>query len=564
MFNKKLIKVKFSLIIIFSLILTFFLNMPLLAAEEAVGDNYILRADDIIFMQQQGLVLFEGNASFKSDDFEIKSDKFTVDTNAKTVESKDKVVIHSDKDDLYGDGLYYNYQTEQGELYGVDGSLGELNFSGKTLKILSTSPVEAEMESGEFTPCIRENPHYHYKAKEVKINADNTMDIYHIVPYIWKIPVFYCPYHSVTNHQSQGEDQLKSTYPMPQIGYDTDRGVTVEFNYPYKINDKNSGEIYYLTEGREYDRYELRRITNNHQLTDSLTFKNRYDYLYNYNLEDEELDDFEEEFFSSLEYNRGKYALEAGVGRDLLADDNQNRYLFTGFYNFDNGLKTNFRHQYNFDWEQVKEKYVMSYNQHSINWNLKYIDGESYNYYPYLTLAFPSLLGIRTTLATGRVENGGVELNKERINFRYNFSHPIVGGLSYHLGYNYRLDHYRSSYDYNYHYTTLNTGFRYNKRFNKKISLNSGLFYQKNYPWGESPLPDDREDEERLVKPSLSLNVNRELEQSSFNVKSSAVYDLDLEDWEEINLRLTQNEDCYSFFVNYEFVDDRVSFGIEI
>ncbi|MFP4021153.1 MAG: LPS-assembly protein LptD [Halanaerobium sp.] len=564
MLNKKLIISKFILIIFCSLIFTFLFNVSLLAAEEAVGDDYILRADDIIFMQQDGLVLFEGNASFKSDDFEIKSDKFTVDTDAKTVESKTEVVIHSDKDDLYGDSLYYNYQTEEGELYGADGSLGELNFSGRLLKILSVSPVEAEMESGEFTPCIREEPHYHYKAKEVKINEDNTMDIYHIVPYIWKIPVFYLPYYSVTYDPSQGEEQLRNTYPLPQIGYDTDRGVTVEYNYPYKINDKNSGEIYYLTEGTEEDRYELRRVTNNHQLTDTLTFKNRYDYLYNYDLDDEKLDDYEEEFFSSLEYNRGHYALEAGVGRDLLAEQNQNRYLFSGRYRFDNGLSTNFRHQYNFDWEQVKEKYVMNYNQHSINWNLKYVDGESYNYYPYLTLSFPPLFGIKTTLGTGRVENGGVELNKERVNLSYDFSQPLFGGLSYHLDYNYRLDHYRSSYNYNYHYTTLNTGFRYQTKLNQKISLNSGLFYQRNHPWGESPLPDDREDEDRLIKPSLSLNFNRELEQSSFGIKSSAVYDLDSEDWDKINLRLTQKEDCYSFFVDYEFKEEVFTFGIEI
>ena len=566
MLNKKLIKSKFSLIIIFSLFFSFFLSSSLLAAEKVAGEEYILRADEIIFMEAEGIVLFEGNASFKSADFVVESDKITVDTRAKTVKSNQNVVIHSDKDDFYGESLHYNYESEEGELYGAEGSLGELNFSGKTLKIFSVSPVEAKMESAEFTPCIREEPHYHYKAKEVKINDDNTMDIYHITPYIWKVPVFYLPYYSVTYDPEDGEDQIESTYPMPQIGYDTDRGVTVEFNYPYQINDKNSGKIYYLTEGREYDRYELRRITNNHKLTESLTFKNRYYYLYNYDLEDEVLDDQEEEFFSSLEYNKDKYAVEAGMGKDLMESDkdNEDRYFFSGRYRFDNGLNTNFRQEYNFDWERVKESYRMSYNQHSINWNLKYIDGESYNYYPYLTLNFPSLLGIRSSFGTGRVENGGVELNKERLNFRYNLGYSLGGGLSYHLDYNYRLDHYRSGYDYNYHYTTLNMGFKYNKSLNQKLSLNSSLFYQKDYPWGKSPLPDDRENEDRLLKPSLSLNIDRELPQSSFNIKSSATYDLNLEEWEEINLRLSQNEDCYSFFVNYEFIEQTFSFGIEI
>ena len=568
MLKRKLTKSKYILIIMLSFFFCCLISTSIFAAEDAAGDNYILRADKINFRQGEGLIFFEGNASFKSSNFVVESDKIIVNTKTKTVKANQNVVIHSEKEELRGESLDYNYQRETGELYGVEGSVGEINYSGKSLKLLSVSPVEAEMESAEFTPCIREEPHYHYQAQEIKINDDNTVDIYGITPYIWKIPIFYLPYYSVTYdpNAEEEEQQLKSTYPMPKVGYDTDRGVTVEFNYPYQINNKNSGEIYYLTEGREYDRYELRRLTNNHKLTDNLTFKNTYHYLYNYDLDDEELDDYEEDFFSSLEYNWGKYALEGGIGKDLRTEEknNEDLYFFAGRYRFDNGLRTSFRQEYNFDWERVKERYIMSYTQHSVNWNLKYIDGESYNYYPYLTLSFPALAGVRTTLGTGRVENGGVELNKERLNLNYNFGYPLAGGLSYHLGYNYRLDHYRSDYNYNYHYTTLNTGFKYNKVLNQKLSLSSSLFYQRNHPWGKSPLPDDREDEDRLIKPSLSLNINRELPQSSFDIRSTAVYDLDLEDWDEINLSFVQNEDCYSFFVNYEFIDESISFGIEI
>lgn len=556
---------KITLIIILSLIFSLSFTFAVLAAEIEPGDNYVLRADDITFLQAEGLVLFEGNASFKSSDFVVESNKITVDTNTKTIKALDQVVIHSDKDDLYGDSLTYNYESEKGELYGAAGSIGELNFSGKTLKILAVSPVEAEMEAAEFTPCIRKEPHYHFKAKEIKINDDNSLDIFGITPYIAKIPVFYLPYYSVEYDPDNGEESpLKNAFPFPKLGYDSDRGLTAEFKYPYQLNDKTSGEIFYLTEGREYDRYEVRRITNFYQLTDNFTIKNRYDYLYNYDLDDEELDDYEEEFFSSLKYDRGQYAIEAGVGRDLRAEDNENRYLLTGRYRFLNGLNTSFRQEYDFDWERVKERYLMNYNQHSINWNLKYIAGESYNYYPYLTLDFPSVLGVKTTVGTGRVENGGVELNKERVNLRYNFAYPLAEGMSYHLGYNYRLDHYRSDYDYNYHYTSLNTGFRYKTRLNQKMKLDSSLFFEKNYPWGKSPLPDDREDQDRLIKPGLSLNFDRDLEQSSFKISSNAIYDLDLEDWDEINLRFTQNEDCYSFYLNYEFVDEAFSFGFEI
>lgn len=550
--------------IILSLIIIFVFSAGIRAAEkDKLLDNYILKADDITFLKAEGMVIFEGEPTFEAENFTVEAERIVVDTNAKTVKAQNNVVIYSDKDNLYGSSLDYNYGTEKGKLYGADGSIGALNFSGKVLEILSVDPIKAEMNPGEFTSCIRENPHYHYKAKKVKINADNTMDLYHIFPYIGKIPVFYLPYYSVTYNPE--EDTVESTYPMPTVGYDSDRGVTVEFDYPYQINEKNSGRIYYLTEGTDYDRYERRIFTNKHQLTDNLSFKNKYDYLYNYDLDDEELDDEEKEFFSSLEYNRGKYALEAGLGKDLMAEEKENRYFYSARYRFDNGLSTRFRHEYNFDWKRVKESYIMAYNQYPIKWQLKYIDGEDYNYYPYLTLRFPKFFGISPRLGTGRVENGGVTLNKQRLNLNYRTSYPLFGGLSYHLSYNYRLDHYFSDYDFNYHFTTLSTGFRYRKNLTKKLRLNSSLFYVREHPWGKrSPLPDDRENDEKLLKPALSLNLNRELPESAVALESEAEYDLELEEWEEINLRLRQKEDCYSFYVGYEFIDEAITFGIEL
>lgn len=51
----------------------------------AVDSEYILRGDEITFMEQQNIIIFAGNASFSSADFIIEADRFEVDTAAKTV-----------------------------------------------------------------------------------------------------------------------------------------------------------------------------------------------------------------------------------------------------------------------------------------------------------------------------------------------------------------------------------------------------------------------------------------------------------------------------------------------
>lgn len=556
--------------------------------------DYVVQGEEITFIEQTGLVVFEGSPVFKSADFTVRADKFELDTENKKLKAYKNVLIESDKDDLRGDSLEYNYQLETGSLYGAKGSVGQIYFSGSKLNILSASPVEGVMQSAAFTPCSRPEAHYHFKAKEVRINPDNTITIHHIVPYIANIPVFYFPYYSVTYDPDGKEgEELRNTFPLPRFGYDAEKGVTVELSYPYQIGDSNSGRIYYWREGSGEERDERREYLNIQRFTENLSFKNRYYYLYDYDFEDEVLDEEEKEFRSSLLYTPGNLSLEAGLLRDLLPAEPVNRYFVEANYQFESGLKTglfkkydpeqkeiietvytadyrfgtgvnaSLRREYNSE-ELIKENYSLSHNQTAVNWNLKYVAGEDYNYYPYLELSFPAFYSFKTSLGTGRVENGGVELNKSRLNLNYNNSWQLPAGFSYHLTHNYRLDHYQSGYDQNYHFSVLNTGLRYRNQLNKKLLFKSALFYRQDRVMGSTPLVDDREEEERLLKPSISLDIRGDYPDSAWALETDGSFDLSSEEWDEINLRLRKKEDCFDFFIGYEFVDKSINFGLSI
>ncbi len=589
--SSKIYKKKY---IFFLLVLTGLVFLfPVQAAAQA--EDYLLRADQITFSQETGIVIFTGNAYFETADFVVKAERIELDSKNKILKASQNILLESEKDDLRGESLEYDYGADKGTLYAADGSLGELYFSGSKLDIFSTSPLAGNFAEAEFTPCRRDDPHYHFKAKEIKINPDNTLSIYHIVPYIGDIPVFYLPYYSVTYdpEAENGEGGFTDTFPVPQFGYDTERGMTVEFSYPYQIGEQNSGEIYYWKAGSDLERDEERIFTNQHQLTDNLTFKNRYYYLYDYDFEEEELEDEEEDFSSSLEYRQSNYRVEAGYLADLMPEANENKLFVDADYRFASGLNTGLRKEYNLESEEVdktvytadykfktgvnaslrreydskdliKEKYVLSHNQTAVNWRLIYQDGEDYNYYPYLDLSFPAFYSFKAAVGTGRVENGGVELNKDRLNLNYNQSWQLPAGFSYHLSHSYRLDHYRNSYNQNYHYFVLNTGLRYQRKINKRTSLKTALFYKRDRTEGSSPLVDDREDEERLLKPSLSIDIRGAYPDSAWGIETDAEYDLEAEDWEEINLRLRKKEDCFDLFIGYEFVDQSINFGLSI
>jgi LPS-assembly protein len=546
--------------IIFIFLISLILILSFSAYSAASASGYTLRGDEISFREQENIIIFAGNASFNSDDFTIKADRFVVDTAAKTVKGDGEVLLSSDRNELSGESLEYNYQTDQGTLYGAETEIGELKLSGSRLNILSTSPVEGVLDDAEFTPCIREEPHYHFKAKEIRINPDNTVGIYSIVPYVLNVPVFYLPYYSVTYDSEDGEESLTSTYPFPTIGYEQGVGVTVEFSYPYQLSENNSGKFHYWKAG---DEEKDINFEHNYKFSDNLSFKVKYDYLYEYDTDEDVIDEEEEEASASLYYSRDRLNLETGLYRDLMKNEDKNLYFIETGYSFKSGINARLRQEYD-DEERTSETYVLSGNSRPISWNLKYVDGESYNYYPYLSLNFPAYYGFRPYTSFGRVENGGVELNKYRLGYNFNYNLDLPLGFSYHLGHRYRLDHYRNGYDQNYHYRRLNTGIRYRKQLTDRINLNTALFYIENTIGGESPLPDDREDEDELLRPSLSLDLKGELPQSAWSIDSDGEYNLRTEEWDEITLRIRKKEDCFNAFVGYEFIEESIVFGLEL
>jgi len=212
----------------------------------------------------------------------------------------------------------------------------------------------------------------------------------------------------------------------------------------------------------------------------------------------------------------------------------------------------------------LKESYLLNSSMHKIRWNLKYVDGEDYNYYPFLNLYFPSFVkGITTSTGFGEVENSGVQLNKQVGRINMNYSYKLIGNLRYHFRHYYRFNHYEGDYE-NYQTFNLYTGFTYSRRFENRMKLNTRLFFDKMEVSGISPLPDDREDEETFIRPGMTLNIPSDLPQSSWQLSADGAYKIETEEWDEITAKVTKVEDCFKLFVGYEFIDENYLFGIEL
>ncbi len=542
------------------LFVSFILIILSTAYSAAADSEYIVKGDEISFSEARNIIKFTGNASFNSAELIIEADQFIVNTEAETIKGQGNILLSSPTNKIFGDSLEYDYKNERGTLYGAKTEIGELKISGKSLSILSVSPVEAAVTQAEFTPCDREDPHYHFKVKEIKIDADKKVSIYTIIPYIGSIPIFYLPYYSVNYDAKNGDDSLLNTIPVPVIGYAGSAGATVEFSYPYRINDKNRGKFYYWKSGDEEKNIDYE---HSYKLSDQLDFKVKYNYLYQYDKEAGQIDDEEEKASLAFDYRSERLDFETGIYRDLLENDNENIYFIDTGYRFKSGINVRLSQEYNQE-EKTAEKYFLSGNSWPINWNLKYVDGESYNYYPYLSLSYLAWDGFSPYTAFGRVENAGVELNKYRFGYNLSWDLKINSVFSYYIKHNYRIDYYKSSYDLDYHYSRLNTGFSFKNELTEKMIINSKLYYLDKSTGNYSPLPDDREDEEQLIRAALSLELKGDLPQSAWSLDSDGEYNLRTEEWDEITLRIRKKEDCFNAFVGYEFIDQSIVFGLEL
>ncbi len=576
----------------FILILTVIMLLPGILSDYSVRAQtspYTLDALDINYNYQDDKIYAEGDVVFKSGDLLIRASTLVVDL-TKEMAVGDDVTLESDKHQLKGKHLEYNYIEGTGSFYGAETRLDELKFKGKVINIVEGQEYLYQIDGAVFTPCILPEPHYQFHSASIFIYPGDRVVGKNIKFYWGNLPIFWLPYYVVEYQETKSGGKLVDATPIPHLGYNSKDGLTVEFDYPYELNENSKGKIYFntnLKDGREV------RLDNTYNIRQNLTLKSGY--VYDKVISEEEDIEINEMFSSTLNYQINDQFSARGLvryGRDeddgitditrLAGVDLNYRqaevYLKTGlYYDFykeqrQEEITLAYRpeiynikfYQKYLDEELDNQSYSLNNTTGAVRWNLTYRDGYDTDYLPYLKVKLPSYYNISSDLEAGRVGTDEITLDKARIKLAYtqpitindNFSLKMSGGYTSNL-YNWPVTE---------SYQIYKTGIKgnYEQQLSDKIDLGGELSWASTTTSGNYLLEADEVDTKKEIGTGIELRFATPEPQSAWILANSNSYRLDTGEWEEVLLEVTRQKDCYSLSFGYDFIDKFFSFAINL
>jgi len=544
-------------------------------------EYYTLSADDILFDYQEGIVRASTNVKFISSELELKADELTVDTSTNEIKAKgDKLLLITPEREIVGNEIIYNYKKLEGVIYQAETEFEELNFQGDSVKIINDESERLVIKGASFTPCIMPEPHYHLKAEEISIIPDDRI-IAHNLQFYWaNIRLITFPgYVFKYKTDEMGRRILESQIPIPKIGYSTADGINLELIYPYEFGNNSSGKL--LFSGSQYGDREF-NLDNIYNINDEMFLKSYYNYLQEDEIEEQELS-------TRLYYQLNKrLSLENGIliqrSYDEILEEkekissaliyNWKNYYFKTIlsYNFLEKLREeelNFRYRKdNFSFSIYhdylnelldRQNYIFTYKDNPSHLKLNYKEGYDVDYIPELELKVNKNL----LLSLARIEDNDVFYSRAKMTDK--FSTPIFekGNLNYNfqgsLDYMIYTEPVR---DY-YAILKLGAGSKYKRAVNKKINIESNLSLDKYFSSGFAVYPEDKVDEDFIIKSKLSVEVKTPAPESAWILSTEGIYKINEKEWEELDLKIKRKYDCYSLSFGYGFEDSSLEFDID-
>ncbi|MEW6201348.1 MAG: hypothetical protein AB1546_05190, partial [bacterium] len=217
---------------------------PAAAEEEEL--IHIHSADYLKHIKDPQITILEGSVKLEYKGTVIIADRAQIDEKGKTVVANSRVVLRDEKNEITGDYLFYNYDSEYFELNSPSGFTTSPKVEGKVYywgKNAKGTREKIKIYGGEITTC---GPYcsqeYHAKAKEITVFPENKVIARSAYFYIGTVAVLYMPIYVV----SLKEEQVQHI----EYGFNEQDGFFVKTKYPYMAKELITGYLLmnYMTE----------------------------------------------------------------------------------------------------------------------------------------------------------------------------------------------------------------------------------------------------------------------------------------------------------------------------
>ena len=229
-----------------------------------------VKADDLKYDQEAGIITASGSVEIFFEDVTIESDSARIDTNANIATAEGRVKIKRSDYDISSTSLTYDISSEIAVVLDLRTvfypSDVRTNLYVAALK-LTDLPDMKKGEYGSLTTCDYKEPHYHIKARWFDYYPDDKLVAYWAIMYVGRFPTpFMTPYYIYNLKKKRspynfiyGQNEVEGRFLKTSFDYfinnsangmfyfDTTeiKGAGYGISHDYVLNGQNSGNLYY-------------------------------------------------------------------------------------------------------------------------------------------------------------------------------------------------------------------------------------------------------------------------------------------------------------------------------
>ena len=584
---------KFNYITIILICFTFLFTLPLLAQDEVLIENIEesasnISADNIFIHTANKEINASGNVRFTNQQLSIKADRLVFRYNEQLITAFGDPIqlVYGDRV-LEGKSLTLDYEKEVANISNAEIDIDKFNFKGDNIEYLQGKNPNIVLDDAYYTTCVMDEPHYHYTANSIEYYPNDRIVGKGIGLWWGETRLVTLPRYVVNvETDEEGNPVVRNTFPVPQLGYNGESGFFIELIYPYEINPNNYGRVHYLRENKNNISLDVNhkyRIDNNKLIfadyneqkytdDDDVLHEEKYmqlgfDHTVNQNVnyrvylkEYEQLLPLSEAvkktlFNLNLNYTQDKYSINTEVGYDFRSDI-RNETISSEYSNKNLSTKT-----YNeFENEKVdKQKYIIRQTFDKYDWELKYLSGYDTDYLPYGRIKYYLNQDLDFSAGYGLVEEG--EFKQHKIDYGLDYNKNFKINDNFVLDFIEKIKHVNYLQE-NTWLTNYETGIYLNmsRKIIDVLSFNQRIGYRTKYREGQPLFDIDDIDPDRVIVSNSELDLYYPKDKEHWKLNFDLEYSIPDEEFDTQKIGITHEYDCYSYQINYNFINQSIGF----
>lgn len=210
---------------------------------ESYGETPVkLKADNLRFDQETGIVLATGSVEAGFEDIDLKADSITLDTNSSMATAEGDVSLKRASYEASGSSMTFNFKNDEASIKDFYSEI--TNGQVKGTIFLSAKEVFDKRDekiglNGSSTTCDqKDDPHYFVLAKKFLYFPDDKVVATNATVYLHNVPVMWLPFY-VYDLKKRRVALL-----MPSIGTNDVEGNFIKSEIQYFIDNGASGSVY--------------------------------------------------------------------------------------------------------------------------------------------------------------------------------------------------------------------------------------------------------------------------------------------------------------------------------